>query len=87
MRPSCVCEYKYRSSPFSTGVHCALCRQAKATKMLEELLCGPALVVDALLHLLPLPQLALLRTLASSIKCAVDSSRAAKRLSWGAADL
>ena len=55
--------------------------------MLEELLCGPALVVDALLQLLPLPQLALLRTLSSSIKCAVESSRAAKRLSWGAADL
>ena len=55
--------------------------------MLEELLCGPHLIVDALLHLLPLPQLALLRTLSSSIKYAVDSSRAAKRLSWGAADL
>ena len=52
--------------------------------MLEDLLCGPALAVEVLLHLLPLPQLALLRTLSSTIRCAIDSSRAAKRLSWGA---
>ena len=71
-------------TPFHLTVHC--CRRAKATKMLEELLGGPRLVVDALLHLLPLPELALLRTLSSSIRYAVDSSRAAKRLSWGVGD-